>query len=261
MESIIQDFVEIRASGTPWVLVVTPDVESTVKMLAAAASVLEAQSGVKTAAQVSWNLAGGALVLSGEQTFQDSVNKPFPLLQAAQNMIPTGVLFVEVPGPDFWRSDIVVSAIANLRDPFKESSRTLVFVAKPGAGDVLPLRISDDVPVLRVSLPDEVELRKMVDAVVSGNEITVDEATRTRAVSNVRGMTLFAAEGAVARKCLMGSLDVDSLSEVRREGIESATGSALVFEQETLTFDDVGGMGALKSYMELLFKGRALLAP
>ena len=220
LTGIAKDYIELRASGTPWILVSTQDVDGAIKRLVAVIP-----PGAEVPVQVVWNLAAGHRVVAGGSEGlriasnalpPDTANKPFPLLGAAAKLPPGSVLFIEVPGSDFWRSDITVSAILNLRAPFKATSRCLVLLARPGAGDRLPPQLDADVPVLREELPDDAALRVVVDKVVDDNEVVASDDARTRAVANIRGMTAFAAENAAARKCLTGTLDADGLREVRR---------------------------------------------
>lgn len=255
LSSIAKEYLELRASGAPWMMVVTPDPDATIEELASVTV-----PGIGTQITVSWNLAAGHTIMEGNprgfpQDGSATANKPFVLLQSAAGLEEGSVVFMLVPSSEFWRSDASVSAIQNLRAIFKVSYRTLVLVAMPGAGDVLPPQLDSDVPKLRMPLPDEAELRTKVEKLVADNEIDATKEDVSVAVNNIRGMTAFAAENAVARKILTGKLLASELAEVRREGIESATGGALIFERERMTFNDVGGLGAFKGYMGKLFAG------
>lgn len=253
--AIAQEYVELRCSAHPWMLVTSPDPEGAIARMAAIEAATPQLNGVTLA----WNLAAGHRLLAGDaavsQSLGETANKPFPLLVGAQRLPEKAVLFLLVPSAQFWSSDICVSAILNLREPFKATSRTLVLVCTPEAGDRLPPQLAEDVPVLNEALPSEGELRAMASRLVEDNAVRCEDQALDRAVSNLRGMTSFAAENALARKCLTGTLLARELADVRRQSIEDSTGGALVFERETLTFSDVGGLGALRSYMERLFAG------
>jgi len=254
---IRNDYIEIRASGCPWMLLVTPDPEATIEALADADV-----PGLDSPAVITWTLAGGVKRLKGTPAAVPrgladgaQVNKPFPVLKEADTLKPGSVLFFRIPSSEFWRSDACVSAMQALRAPFKSTSRTLVLVAQPGAGDRLPPQLDADVPVLREELPSEEELRALATELVSDNGIDAAGEDIRIAVSSLRGMTLFAAENALARKGLTGRLLSGELAEVRRESVEASTGGGLMFERATTTFDDVGGLNAVKDFMTRLFAG------
>ncbi|MDI7268456.1 MAG: hypothetical protein QME96_10715, partial [Myxococcota bacterium] len=248
-----QEYAELRASGHPWMLVVTPDPNTAIECLGRVEV-----PGLACPVALGWNLAGGHRVLVGDKalvSLGETVNKPFPLLVGAQSLPAGSVLFMHVPSSEFWRSDICVSAILNLREPFKATNRSLVLVASPGAGDRLPPQLAEDVPILVEPLPNESQLVELIETVTSLNEVSCPGDSVARAAANLRGMTRFAAENALARKCLTETLRADELAEVRRASIEESSGGALRFEREKFTFADVGGLGALRRYMERVFAG------
>ena len=255
------EFVKIRMSGTPWCLVATPDPEETIAALATTAVPDAPDAPDVPPVSVAWSLATGHRLLVGDKmptalgSGEATANKPSILLLAAAKLPQGSLLFFNVPSADFWRSDACVSAVVGLRSAFKATSRCLVFVAQPGAGDKLPPQLEADVPILRVALPSVEAMAKMVEDTVAGNPVAVADGDVTVAARNLRGMTLFAAENAVARACLFGKLDAASLASVQRESVEAATGGALQFERSRLTFDDVGGLTAFRDFAGRLFAG------
>lgn len=251
---IARAYIEMRASGHPWMLVSTPDPDALLEGLARTEV-----PGLDCPVAVAWNLAGGHRTVWGDADLAsclgDTSNKPFMLLSNAAKLPAGAVVFLEVPSAGFWSSDICVSALRNLRGPFKSSNRTVVLVAQPGAGDKLPPQLEPDVPVVREERPDEASLRNLVAEVVRDNGIQATDQSLATAARSLRGMTRFAAENALARKCLTGTLLADQLAAVRRENIETSTGGALQFERSAATFDHVGGLAAFKDFGRRLFAG------
>jgi len=72
-------------------------------------------------------------------------------------------------------ASLVIQGIANLRDPFKGSGRTLV-IATPGWS--APVELGGNVLVIRESLPTESELGEVVDSIASAASIELAPSER-----------------------------------------------------------------------------------
>lgn len=255
--NIVTEFTQVRASGCPWCLVVSYDPQATVRTLAAIRI-----PGLDDPSHVAWDLAAGHKTITGPDVDselgegQSTANKPYMLLQKAVELPPGTVLYIQVPSAEFWKNDLCVQALANLRDVFKSSSRTVVLLSTTGR---LPEILARDVPVLREELPTVEQLKEMGEKVLQGNEIKHTKGDLEQAASFLRGMTLFAAENALARKCLADKIDMAGLRDSQRTQIEEGTGGALTFEREKWTFDDIGGMTAIKEFERKVLRNADVL--
>lgn len=90
---------------------------------------------------------------------------------------------------------LVIQGIANLRDPFKGSGRTLI-IATPGWN--APTELGGNVLLIRDPLPTSAELQAVVDGIANSAAIELDDAARKRAVDALVGLPKFDAEQAAA---------------------------------------------------------------
>ena len=221
---------------------------------------------------VIWNCVDGhspgneqgreASALLGKQ--EDTQMNPVALLKAARN-IPSGtMLFMVCPNDAILQDAGVMQAIANLRNPFKASQRTLYLVGNRVLK--MPAFCAEDIPILYEDLPTEDELAAIVREVhtaaskemLEKKNIKMFDLTEemTREVTSIcRGMTAFSCEDAVARKMRRGGFRTDELRELQRLAIESTTERGLRFETAKMTFDSIGGNEQLKKFLRALHNG------
>jgi len=186
----------------------------------------------------------------------DTVQAPALLLKKALELPPNSVLFFIVPKNDMVEDAAVIQGIANLRNEFKATRRTLVILARDAA---LPSFLADDVPVLRDPLPGSDEIKgifKRVLAPFRENTVYQTATEQTDKVADMcRGLTRFAAEEAIARNLTKNGMDLEGLSQIQREIVETATGRGLVYERGRTTFDDIGGQQSFKRMLQAMFNG------
>lgn len=265
---VVRQFVEIRASGTPWAMLITPDPGPMIERLARVKI-----SGMTAPLAIVWDAAAGHTVIPPVNAegqvlavpekvekisteIGDTRGNKAALLLAGVARLPEGsIVFLRIPGPDFWRSEICIQLILNLRDVFKKNMRSLVLVVHPGAGDTLPPQLEADVPLIREKLPGDAELGATTEEILTAVGQEPEPALIDAAVRSIRGMTIFAAENALARKVLSGQLDVPGLAELRRAAVEASTSGVLTFESARITFDDIGGLQAIKTFGDRLMRG------
>lgn len=137
-----------------------------------------------------------------------------------------------------------IQAVANLRDPYKRSFRTLVLLA-PALAPIPEL--SHDVMIVDHALPTVEELGVIVtETHASAKELKpmTKEAT-AKAVDAVGGLTAFEAEQNMALSLTTDGLDIRALWERKRATIELTRGLSVYRGKETL--DDLRGLSSVKA--------------
>ncbi|MDT0223761.1 AAA family ATPase [Gordonia sp. AC31] len=134
-------------------------------------------------------------------------------------------------------------------------ARTLVIVSPVLR---IPDEIEKDVTLLDFPLPDENEIREVLDDMIEANRssgrirIEVDEVGRERLAKAALGLTLNEATNAFARAMVNdGVLDADdvhSIMEEKRQIVRKA--GLLEFVRVDLNLNDVGGLQNLKRWLD-----------
>ena len=151
----------------------------------------------------------------------------------------------------------ILQGIWSLRDVLKRSGSQLILLVPPGT--ILPTEISNDVVVLRDTLPDTDEINAISDGVLRAAKISnlkADDLTRIN--DALLGLPAFAAEQALAMSIRKGDngnqVDAVELWARKRQMIGQTPGLSVWSGGET--FDDVGGYENVKTYMRRLLRGR-----
>ena len=152
-----------------------------------------------------------------------------------------------------------VQALANLREPFKRSFRTVVLL---GPDFKAPTEMEQDVVVLDDPLPGPAELKTIVAELHDGIELDdkrkpkpLADAVVAHAVDAVSGLSSFAAEQVVAMSFKDdGGLDLDSLWERKRTAIEQTAGLSVYRGKET--FEDLRGLASVKARLRQHVTGK-----
>lgn len=146
-----------------------------------------------------------------------------------------------------------VQAVANLRDTYKASRRTLILLAPDWR---LPAEIAHDVLLLNEPLPGDVMLSAIVDECYKAYELPAPPpAERTRAVVALRGTSAFEAEQIAAMSLTRGEMDHEQLWDLKTEKINSVPG--LTLSRGKLKFDDVKGLDSICQMAREEFSGKA----
>jgi len=256
----METFARERRAGSPLVALATPDVPAATRAIARACN------GSTPAA--AWSCSGGLAALNrpGEKgvaamckalgdASPESITQMGDALVAAR-ALPERSVLVMLNAHLCWSQPIVRDAAQALRDLFKADQRTLVLLA-PDVAD-LPRELVTDLRVLRDELPTAAQRRGIIggtygDAAASNDIPTLDEATLAEATRATAGLTAFAVEQATAVAIRREGLDVPALRVTAREAVNARKG--LRVSDERVTYDDVGGLGALAAYVRALFKG------
>lgn len=257
MNPLQQDFHRLRCAGTPWCLILTPDYRECLRSLCRTVAEQDEPPALWT-----WDCLQGHRCLSEASLTgylgspDDTVQAPALLLKKALELPVNSVLFFVVPKNDMIEDAAVIQGMANLRNEFKANKRTLVIL---GRDTRLPSFLSDDVPVLRDPLPGPGEIKGIFKRVLAPFRDNTVYQTATEQIDKVadlcRGLTRFAAEEAIARNLTKNGMDLEGLSQIQREIVETATGRGLVYELGKTTFDDIGGQQSFKRFLQAMFNG------
>lgn len=146
---------------------------------------------------------------------------------------------------------LVLQAVANLRDAFRGTARTLVIA---GVDLKLPPELAGDVLVVDDPLPDDAELARITTGVYEAADLEAPEKdadVTMRAVDALRGLSAFSAEQVAAMAMSPQGLDLKACWDQKRSTIEQVDG--ITYDRGAATFDDIGGLENLKRL------GRALI--
>ncbi len=259
--SLEQDFREIRRTSTPIICVQTQDFRESIKLLSSVKVNGEADFPVAV-----WTCSDGPSSIRGNCPTLDA-DYPYLVLKNAQSSLrPGSVLFFVIPDTfgepqNTFSNQFTVQAMANLRDDFKSTQRTLVLLSIDGK---LPPLLADDVPILKEEKPSVEELTKVATKVYDDTRKARLEAGKPmleimpkylqKAASLGRGLNTFAFENAFARCLSKEGIDYKRLSQEQIATIESSTNGALKFYRGEETFDDIGGLEQIKKFFRRLIK-------
>jgi hypothetical protein len=152
----------------------------------------------------------------------------------------------------FWNDPAVVQGVWNLRDSFKADGRALLMTVSPGAR--LPEELAQDVLVLDQPLPAQDDLEQIVRDTFQSAEMEEPSAPDLRrAVDAVIGLASFPAEQVLAMSMSKSGLAFDQLWERKRQVIAQTPGLSVWRGGET--FDDIGGCGNIKRFLQAVLKG------
>lgn len=259
---IVTEFRRIRENATPWCLVQTPDWRVVIKSL----------SEIRMADETSdipilvWDVVRGVYPLNdlGREccsAFEETQGAPALMLRIALGSLPPNAMMFMVVSDNRMMDDAMVGqGIANLRDEFKKTRRTLTIVGDRGLK--AHSFVIEDIPVLQEELPDDeklIEIAKTVYEVFKCDPNDEESLSQIKdSILYCRGLTGFAAEETLSRCFLTKSkrFHRKRLAEAQRLIVEQTTNKALRFETAELTFDHIGGMAEWRWYMERLFSGK-----
>lgn len=242
--AIEESFGLARRRGVPLIAVTTSDV-------AAAIAALQQEDAVC----VRWDTSAGFTPVNtrGKQWLASvdfdasSTTLAGDALVQAQSLPEDAIMFAVnlhrfLNSSDPARAAITVQGLANLREPFKSTGRTIVIV---GPEFVSAPELGADVLVLDEPLPNPERLADLASEVAAQAEITLDESDRQRAAAALRGLAPFAAEQAVALSLQEGGVDFEALLDRKRQLINSTRGLTVYEGGED--FSSVGGNDAIKA--------------
>ncbi|MCI0742181.1 MAG: AAA family ATPase [Gemmataceae bacterium] len=257
MNTLQQDFYGLRCAGTPWCLILTPDYRECQRSLCKTLSEQD-----KPPSLWAWDCIQGHRCLSETNMTgylgspDDTVQAPALLLKKALELPANSVLFFIVPKNDMIEETAVIQGLANLRNEFKANGRTIALL---GRDTKLPSFLSEDVPVLEDPLPNDGEIKGIIEGLVKKfrglDSFDASPDRIERAADLCRGLPRFASEEAISRNLTKQGIDFVGLADIQRRIVETATDRGLVYERGRETFDDIGGQASFKQFLQGLFAG------
>jgi len=276
--TLIQQVKHARRVSVPLVAITTPDPAATLDGIAAAIN------GV--APIISWDTDAGVVGVNGAgETLAEKLGgrkmagNPLAILSQAAAVVPPKAILAILQA-DAWLDDpMVKQAVWNLRDAYKVNHRMLVLLADDLT---LPGFLRNDVVQIDEPLPTAKQLEAIVVEADKSASVCPEcrgsgkakglacEACKetginpkrpllkgdslARAVEGVAGLAAFPAEQAVSMALRPDGVDLDHLWATKRKAIEQTRGLSVYYGGET--FEDLGGLGEIKSYLTDVMEGR-----
>lgn len=251
--SWLSSFTDARDAGVPIIIIRCPD----------NAAVMDAVRKSSDTPVLRWDVNRGVEGLNDlgvAEAFQVNQpgNKPAAITtgnpqeamnRALQYMGNSGVLFMEnahllLECREEAKKLVMVQCVANCRDPFKSSGRTLVLLCPDMK---VPAELRHDVIVLDVQLPDAKELAEVVKGVLSaGAQPDPTPEVLGGAVAAITGLSRFVAENAVAMCLRKSGIDLVALRERQISYINSVPG--LTVYTDRVEMEQIGGLQQSKAY-------------
>ncbi|MFO0724681.1 MAG: AAA family ATPase [Myxococcota bacterium] len=235
LHPIARDIAVLARAGYPLIYVVTQEERRALGMVQAAADALR-----KSVAE--WSLAHGF----GDEPEAGSSDPGVALDMVARSTDPA--LFVLL---DFHPHLKDPGILRRLRERMEEATRRRQSIVIIAPVLVLPPELEKDAGVIDLPLPKGAELAEVLEEVLRGEKLTIDEAVKERAVRSALGMSLNQA-GRVFRKVAVlrkGLKDEDlGLIVEEKKGLLRRT-DVLEFHELGESLDDVGGLGEMKRWL------------
>lgn len=146
------------------------------------------------------------------------------------------------------------AVIRKLRDiipNLKSSRKTIVFISSKL---VIPCDMEKEISILDFSLPTEVEIKSLLNELISGlnpENVKLTEDEKTLLSRSALGLTMQEAENAFCRAIVnLKGLSIDALSIIHEEKnqVVKKTG-VLEFVKSDLDINDIGGLENLKKWL------------
>lgn len=255
---LLDQFERARRVSTPIIAIRTAD---------NAATQYELADAYKDAPLVAWNCVTGlsAVNSNGQRALKNALSgsdpsqmtSPVEALAVAPKFEPETILFAHNVQMFLAATDqtasLVIQAVANLREPYKQDQRTLVLL---GNDITLPPEISASVVVLDEPLPTDEQIKQIVNDVFKGAKLTPpDDGPLEKTVDAIRGLPAFQSEQAVAMSLTKAGVDLGELWERKRQTIRQTPGLSIYQGKES--FDSIKGYDNAIDYVKANFNGQA----
>lgn len=254
---LVQRLKAARGRGVPLIAVETADQQGAVSLVCEAANgkggvvTWDAVRGVQPArSDNDLDVAAAAKVCSG---LDPAMLVDFSTaLDTARSGLPKRCFLVCLNPSRFLQQDgapgaMAIQAVANLRDSFAASNRSLVLLCQSWAP---PGELGSDVHVLSDPLPDEKAREGYARRVVDNAGVAVSDDDIARAVASTRGLSRFVAEQTIALSLSREGLDRDELQKRFVAAVNATPG--LTFRPPVWTLDDIGGLANIKAFLVAL---------
>jgi hypothetical protein len=246
--------------GFPYIAVETPDYPDTTKAL---------KKCLTSQALIQWDMLRGAIGLNelgaeassvlnkGEPPEETTVRLEECLRLALDNLPPKSVILIQdihlfLETKSETERALIIQAVRNLRDAFKSSERSLLFLVP---SIKLPTELANDVEVISAPLPTVEEINEITVSLFKAAQLPApDEDTIQRVADAMLGVTAFAAENAIAKNLRKEGVDFDGLWETKKRYIRQV--GCLSVPGTVSRFDELGGLDSIKEYGTQIINGK-----
>ncbi|MEQ8786549.1 MAG: AAA family ATPase [Pirellulaceae bacterium] len=242
--TILDKLKAARRVSVPIVGISTPDPAATVELIV---------TGINgDSPKLQWDSSAGMRPLNEEAA--PCCFDAFDIVQACQGALslPEGAILIVHMTNRWLDNPLVLQAIWNVRDAFKENHRMLVLL---GPDLELPAELKHDVVLLDEPLPGRDALREIVLRVYRDAALDDGDAPLDEAVDALQGLSAFQAEQVTAMSLTREGLDIDAVWELKRKQIEQTPGLSVWRGGER--FDDIGGVSTVKDFIGRIVHGKA----
>jgi len=255
----LDQFMSARRVATPLIAVRTPDPASTVSTITldkfhATTPILlwDCVRGLIAANEPGKPLAAALIrSVNPDDPKAENLADPILMLLTAMKMSKESILFMSNLHR-FLSDHQIVQALWNIRDAFKQNTRTLVIICP---AITLPLEIGQDILILDEPLPDPEQLAGIVgETYLAASVAKPNTETVERAVDALCGLAAFPAEQVCAMSIRKDGLDFDQLWERKRQAIEQTPG--LNVWRGKQSFSDIGGCENIKKFLTSVANGK-----
>lgn len=254
--------------GTPLIGITTSDAEATIdglyKTIRAFPKLADCMivqwdlhRGIVPLGKVSKEVLDKLFAMNGQEISPEELKDPTTALTFAERFPEDSVLFIH-NAHKFVHEIVVSQPLANLRNLFKQDGRTIIML---GPELPMPSHLQESVLMFDEPLPSRTQLQEVLQREVdtaaehykksfkapAGNQID-------RAVDALQGLNMFSAEQVTALSMTPHGLDMPTLWLRKKQLIESTPGLAVI-DDAPETFDTIGGLHNIKSFMTKYVSG------
>lgn len=162
---------------------------------------------------------------------------------------PTTVLIVENLHWS-WDKPATMQALINAREPFKSTNRTIIGLT---LNSPIPADLVQSLSFILDPLPTEDALAEICNSIHQSAVGSDLEDSGKSVARELRGCSPFRAEQLAAQSLTKRGYDANKLRDNARKQINDTVG--LSVESGSETFDDIGGLDAIRSYLAKYFSG------
>lgn len=165
--------------------------------------------------------------------------------------LPSGTVIVMYNLHWFWDKPQTMQALLNLREKFKSTKRTIIGLVLEAK---LPADLLQSVSYVEDPLPDEAQLSvKVADIYRAALDKELDENEALEIARELRGTSPFRAEQLAAQSLRKEGIDRERVRDNARKQINDTPGLSVESTKET--FDDIGGLDAIREFLKRYFAG------
>jgi adenylate kinase family enzyme len=259
----------VRRAGVPLVIVETGDPQQTIQ------SIIKELNGKDPATPfIAWDFCRGVKPLNepglailkrmpaegDTEGVKQATQHPNNLVQWLDKIPkpknenePLAVVFVH-NAQLYWRTELFIQGVWNLRDTFKGVGATLVMLCPSALS--LPMELKNDTVVLTDTLPTEEEIDSIIESTLKDADLKPDDVPdKNRIADALLGSTAFGGEQILSMSLKKDGVDLDELGKRRIRMIEQTRGLSVHRGKEM--FRDIGGLRNGKEILSKTITGKS----